>query len=77
MTLFYPVTNERFLTLADFLQTEIDKLSDDFTIDYTDTSDKAVSMYVWTYLHLQQPTCVTNPWLYRIALCVVISIAVL
>ena len=55
MTLFYPVTNESFLTLPDLLQTEIDKLSDDFTIDHTDTSDKAVSKDLWTkttYLHL-------------------------
>ena len=53
MTLFYPVTNERFLALADLLQTGLD--SDDFTFDYTNTSDKAVSMDVWTkttYLHL-------------------------
>ena len=34
------MTNKRFLTLADLLQTEIDKLSDDVTFDYTDTSDR-------------------------------------
>ena len=46
MTLFYPVTNESFLTLPDLLQTDLDRLSDDFNFDYTDTSDKAVSMDV-------------------------------
>ena len=46
MTLFYPVTNESFLTLPDLLPTDLDRLSDDFNFDYTDTSDKAVSMDV-------------------------------
>ena len=69
MTLFYPVTNERFLTLPDLLQIKLDKLSDDFTIDHTDTSDKAVATMFEprpTYLHLQQPTCETNLWLHAL-----------
>ena len=58
MTLFHPVTNESFLTLADLLQTDLDKLSDDFTIDYTDTSDKAVSTYTYNSLPVYQiPDC--------------------